>query len=181
MPKICRVDCNSTWLIFQEVNEPFLLHLQEFEHFLNLNGKSPEFLSLFIDDKLKKGVKGVSCYVFLIIFCVGSGQCHAGYLVHCKMSSDKKDIPDAEYLSTHPQVFKTRKSLIQKLFCSNCFVYYWFQLSEQEVETVLDKCMVLFRFLQEKVTQGLDHVHLWLVCLSSVETVAMLCGKKHAI
>lgn len=53
----------------------------EFEHFLNLNGKSPEFLSLFIDDKLKKGVKG---------------------------------------------------------------------LSEQEVETVLDKCMVLFRFLQEK-------------------------------
>ncbi|CAH3152792.1 unnamed protein product [Porites evermanni] len=53
----------------------------EFEHFLNLNSKSPEFLSLFIDDKLKKGVKG---------------------------------------------------------------------LSEQEVETVLDKCMVLFRFLQEK-------------------------------
>ena len=87
MPKICQVDCNSTWLIFQEVNEPFLLHLQEFEHFLNLNGKSPEFLSLFIDDKLKKGVKGVSCYVFLIIFCVGSGPYHTGYLVHCKMSS----------------------------------------------------------------------------------------------
>ena len=37
----------------------FLVLLQEFEHFLNLNGKSPEFLSLFIDDKLKKGVKGV--------------------------------------------------------------------------------------------------------------------------
>lgn len=53
----------------------------EFEYFLNLNGKSPEFLSLFVDDKLKKGVKG---------------------------------------------------------------------LSEQEVEIVLDKCMVLFRFLQEK-------------------------------
>lgn len=53
----------------------------EFEHFLNLNVKSPEFLSLFVDDKLKKGVKG---------------------------------------------------------------------LSEQEVEIVLDKCMVLFRFLQEK-------------------------------
>lgn len=31
-----------------------------------------------------------------------------------------------------------------------------FQLSEQEVETVLDKCMVLFRFLQEKVTKGID-------------------------
>ena len=33
-----------------------------------------------------------------------------------------------------------------------CFGYLLFQLSEQEVETVLDKCMVLFRFLQEKVT-----------------------------
>lgn len=31
----------------------------DFEHFLNLNQKSPEYLSLFIDDKLKKGVKGV--------------------------------------------------------------------------------------------------------------------------
>ena len=34
-------------------------------------------------------------------------------------------------------------------YCCPCFL---FQLSEQEVETVLDKCMVLFRFLQEKVT-----------------------------
>ena len=32
----------------------------DFEYFINLNAKSPEFLSLFIDDKLKKGVKGVS-------------------------------------------------------------------------------------------------------------------------
>lgn len=32
----------------------------DFEHFLNLNSKSPEYLSLFIDDKLKKGGKGVS-------------------------------------------------------------------------------------------------------------------------
>ncbi len=32
----------------------------DFEHFINLNQKSPEYLSLFIDDKLKKGVKGVS-------------------------------------------------------------------------------------------------------------------------
>lgn len=31
----------------------------DFEHFLNLNPKSPEYLSLFIDDKLKKGGKGV--------------------------------------------------------------------------------------------------------------------------
>lgn len=32
----------------------------DFEHFLNLNSKSPEYLSLFIDDKLKKGSRGVS-------------------------------------------------------------------------------------------------------------------------
>jgi cullin 3 len=32
----------------------------DFEYFLNLNKRSPEFLSLFIDDKLKKGVKGLS-------------------------------------------------------------------------------------------------------------------------
>jgi hypothetical protein len=31
----------------------------DFEYFINLNQKSPEYLSLFIDDKLKKGVKGV--------------------------------------------------------------------------------------------------------------------------
>nr|XP_033342734.1 cullin-3 isoform X1 [Megalopta genalis]XP_033342735.1 cullin-3 isoform X1 [Megalopta genalis] len=53
----------------------------DFEYFLNLNTKSPEYLSLFIDDKLKKGVKG---------------------------------------------------------------------MTEQEIEGILDKTMVLFRFLQEK-------------------------------
>lgn len=53
----------------------------DFENFLNLNAKSPEYLSLFIDEKLKKGAKG---------------------------------------------------------------------LSEQEIEAVLDKTMVLFRYLQEK-------------------------------
>lgn len=53
----------------------------DFEYFLNLNSKSPEYLSLFIDDKLKKGGKG---------------------------------------------------------------------MTEQEIETVLDKTMVLFRYLLEK-------------------------------
>lgn len=35
----------------------------DFEYFLNLNSRSPEYLSLFIDDKLKKGVKGVRLFV----------------------------------------------------------------------------------------------------------------------
>jgi len=54
---------------------------QAFEYFINLNNKSPEFISLFIDEKLKKGLKGVS---------------------------------------------------------------------EEEVETILNKVMMLFRFIQEK-------------------------------
>lgn len=35
----------------------------DFEYFLNLNSRSPEYLSLFIDDKLKKGVKGVCAFL----------------------------------------------------------------------------------------------------------------------
>ncbi|XP_051158139.1 cullin-3 [Leptopilina boulardi] len=64
-------------------NDKLFKHMiaADFEHFLNLNPKSPEYLSLFIDDKLKKGVKG---------------------------------------------------------------------MTEQEIEGILDKTMVLFRFLQEK-------------------------------
>eukprot|EP00898_Chlorokybus_atmophyticus_P002087 jgi/Chlat1/287/Chrsp1S03176 len=33
---------------------------QAFEYFINLNNRSPEFISLFVDDKLRKGLKGVS-------------------------------------------------------------------------------------------------------------------------
>jgi cullin 3 len=32
----------------------------DFEHFININPKSPEYLSLFIDEKLKKGLKGAN-------------------------------------------------------------------------------------------------------------------------
>jgi hypothetical protein len=31
--------------------------VQAFEYFLNLNTRSPEYISLFIDDKLRKGLK----------------------------------------------------------------------------------------------------------------------------
>jgi len=36
---------------------------QGFEGFINTNPKAPEFISLFIDESLKKGVKDVSCGV----------------------------------------------------------------------------------------------------------------------
>jgi cullin 3 len=69
-----RVSFNEDKLFKQRINS-------DFEFFINLNPRTPEYLSLFIDDKLKKGVKG---------------------------------------------------------------------LSEQEIDHVLDKSMVLFRYLQEK-------------------------------
>ena len=39
----------------------------DFEYFINLNEKSPEYLSLFIDNKLKKGVKGVSNILSMLV------------------------------------------------------------------------------------------------------------------
>ena len=39
----------------------------DFEYFINLNEKSPEYLSLFIDNKLKKGVKGVSSILWMLV------------------------------------------------------------------------------------------------------------------
>lgn len=33
--------------------------VQAFEDFVNLNEKAPEFISLFVDENLKKGLKGV--------------------------------------------------------------------------------------------------------------------------
>lgn len=34
--------------------------LQSFEAFINQQQRSPEFISLFIDDRLRKGLKGAS-------------------------------------------------------------------------------------------------------------------------
>ena len=33
---------------------------QAFEHFININQHSPEYISLFVDDQLRKGLKGTS-------------------------------------------------------------------------------------------------------------------------
>ena len=41
----------------------------DFEYFVNLNVRTPEYLSLFIDDKLKKGVKGVTIHLLSHAFC----------------------------------------------------------------------------------------------------------------
>lgn len=35
-------------------------HFKGFEGFINKNPKAPEFISLFIDENLKKGIKDVS-------------------------------------------------------------------------------------------------------------------------
>ncbi|VVC96701.1 unnamed protein product [Leptidea sinapis] len=53
-------------------NDKIFKHMiaSDFEYFLNLNNKSPEFLSLFIDGKLKKGEKGPQ---------LGSADLHATF------------------------------------------------------------------------------------------------------
>lgn len=55
-----RVSFNEDKLFKQRINS-------DFEYFVNLNPRTPEYLSLFIDDKLKKGVKGVSFAFFIAI------------------------------------------------------------------------------------------------------------------
>jgi cullin 3 len=37
-----------------------LILWQAFEFFMNLNNRSPEYISLFIDDQLRRGFKGMS-------------------------------------------------------------------------------------------------------------------------
>jgi hypothetical protein len=37
--------------------------LQAFESFINLHPRASEFISLYIDDNLKKGLKGVRCSI----------------------------------------------------------------------------------------------------------------------
>ena len=60
----------------------------DFEFFINLNTKSPEYLSLFIDDRLRKGVKGVRvldlcCYN--IVFIRSKSWCSVKYLISSLM------------------------------------------------------------------------------------------------
>jgi len=45
------------------LNNKLLLLLQDFEYFINLNEKSPEYVSLFVDDLLKRGLKEVAIFV----------------------------------------------------------------------------------------------------------------------
>jgi cullin 3 len=45
-----------------------------FEDFINLNEKAPEYISLFIDENLKKGLKGVSNPTPIILVLIDSFQ-----------------------------------------------------------------------------------------------------------
>jgi cullin 3 len=60
--KNVQIAMNEVWLV---TLAPLLPHLdtqqrtQAFESFINLSPKAPEFISLFIDENLKKGLKGV--------------------------------------------------------------------------------------------------------------------------
>ena len=43
---------------------------QAFEHFINLNQRSPEYISLFMDDKLRKGLKVGGISITVSVSCV---------------------------------------------------------------------------------------------------------------
>ena len=59
-----RASFNEDKLFKQRINT-------DFEYFVNLNQRTPEYLSLFIDDKLKKGVKGgLSSFFYNLIYSI---------------------------------------------------------------------------------------------------------------
>ena len=109
----------------------YVCPLQDFEYFVNLNDRSPEYLSLFIDEMLKKGVKGVgtSCVYVLPIYIY---MCVYIRIIICMC------------------VLYVRIYVYSILYV--CILYVHLQHSEQEVEVILEKCIMLFRFLQDKVS-----------------------------
>lgn len=84
----------------------------DFEHIFNLSSNSPEYLSLYIDNKLKKGIKGVSSLHLKQVWPFLASVCPTGLFRVCV-----------------------------------CVCY---QLTEQEVESFLDKALMLFKFLNDK-------------------------------
>ncbi len=65
---------------------------QAFEHFLNLNQRSPEFISLFMDDKLRKGLKArapawdsIVCPDALAWHASSALQTFARHAEHCQL------------------------------------------------------------------------------------------------
>ena len=76
---------------------------------MNLTDRSPEYLSLFIDDLFKKGAKGVRA--------------------RRREGESRNGCSGARSFS----------------------VFFYLQKTEQEVDITLDKCIVLLRFLHERV------------------------------
>lgn len=134
----------------------------DFEYFLNLNPKSPEYLSLFIDDKLKKGVKGVRKFFIYFHWTIKLFENNISSNTLSKLMNEISSFVShivkgfiyvkviCGWFTVHA-LYKWQKlinNFIFTLFKIQIWVY--FQMTEQEIETVLDKSMVLFRFLQEK-------------------------------
>jgi cullin 3 len=76
---------------------------QAFEHFINASAKTPEYLSLYIDDKLRKGLKVKEASLLVLCVCV------------CVCS---RDLPQGA--------------------------------ADADVDAVLERTMVLFRYVHEK-------------------------------
>lgn len=88
----------------------FLLKIQAFQSFINANPRAPEYLSLFIDEHLKKGTKAVR-------------------------------LPQSPSLPP-----KLTVPVLEPIWIAHADG----QKSEDEIETALEKTIILFRFLSDK-------------------------------
>ena len=124
---------------------------QAFEHFINLNPRSPEYISLFMDDKLRKGLK------------VGPGAVHGGLPgaggvrvlagaagQGCQQSTLDNPTAGRKALLLLPCLLPL-PSMPHPPTHTDPVHPLWPQgMSEDDIEVVLDKAIMLFRFLQEK-------------------------------
>lgn len=98
----------------------------DFEYFLNLNSKSPEYLSLFIDDKLKKGVKGVSFQSLT------SSKWSAGYIYSRAKIITRIDLKFnyeiTKCVASKALLFEMIRNMVYHLVCNlmPCFLFCMF-------------------------------------------------------
>lgn len=102
----------------------------DFRYCLNLNSKSPEYLSLFVDDKLKKEVKGVwfqNFISYVILF-----YCQALQNFHLKVSDE-----DVEH------VLDKTMSLVRLLLDRDMFESYYKKHLSGRLVSLLHKSLTI--------------------------------------
>ena len=125
MRRIVRESCLSDKAFQNAVNSAF-------ESFLNLGARAPEYLSLFMDDRLRRGVRASRMHTPAAqpAACFLLGRCVCAMLAAAPS-------PPCSYLRLAPRAPALAHAGLKGA-------------SEDDVDATLDRAMVLFRFLQEK-------------------------------